>query len=80
MAVQDYNVAPGKDTGDPRTTKCDCGTSMILPKHPDVHCIRCHTNYVSKSLQRPAFCAHCGFNLRAWRRRNYIADLNVPYM
>ena len=34
MPTEDYNVEPIKNTGDPRTTKCDCRTSFILPKHP----------------------------------------------
>jgi hypothetical protein len=80
MPSHDYNVDPVKSTGDPRTTACDCGTSLILPKHPGVHCPKCHANYRSKSLQRPAFCAHCNFNLRAWRLRNNIPDLNVPFL
>ena len=80
MPSHDYNVDPVKSTGDPRTTACDCGTSLILPKHPGVHCPKCHASYRSKSLQRPAFCAHCNFNLRAWRLRNNIPDLNVPFL
>lgn len=80
VPAKDYNVDPSKITGDPRTTKCDCETSLILPKHPQVHCPKCHASYRSKSLQRPAFCAHCNFHLRAWRLRNAIPDLNVPFM
>jgi len=80
MPSHDYNVDPVKSTGDPRTTMCDCNTCLILPKHPNVHCPKCHASYRSKSLQRPAFCAHCNFNLRAWRLRNNIPDLNVPFL
>lgn len=80
MSARDYNVEPAKATGDPRETKCDCGLSMVLPKHPLVHCPKCHDSYMSRSLKRPAFCAHCNFNLRTWRLRNNIPDLNVPFM
>lgn len=80
MPSEDYNVEPIKNTGDPRTTKCDCGTSYVLPKHPAVHCPKCHGTYTSRKLQRPARCAMCSFNLRQWRLRNAIPDLNVPFM
>ena len=80
MPTDDYNVDPIKNTGDPRTTQCDCGTSMILPKHPVTHCPKCHTTYRARGLKRPAKCAHCSFNLRAWRERNAIPDLNAPYL
>jgi hypothetical protein len=80
MASRDYNVEPVKSSGDPRTTQCDCGTSMILPKHPTTHCPKCHGSYTSRSLKRPAYCALCHYNLRAWRLRNNIPDLNVPFL
>ena len=79
MPVRDYNVEPMKVTSDPRTTMCDCGTSLILPPHPLVHCPKNHCSYTSRSLQRPAFCAHCNFNLRKWRLENHIPNLNVPH-
>ena len=79
MPVRDYNVEPMKVTGDPRTTMCDCGTSLILPPHPLVHCPKNHCSYTSRSLQRPAFCAHCNFNLRKWSLENHIPNLNVPH-
>ena len=79
MPVRDYNVEPMKVTGDPRTTMCDCGTSLILPPHPLVHCPKNHCSYTCRSLQRPAFCAHCNFNLRKWRLENHIPNLNVPH-
>lgn len=80
MPVEDYNVEPIKQTGDPRTTKCDCGTSFVLPKHPTVHCPKCHGTYNARGLKRPARCAHCGYSLRAWRLRNNVPDLNVPFL
>jgi len=80
MASHDYNVDPVKQTGDPRSQQCDCGTSVVLPKHPIVHCPKCHATYRARSLQRPAYCAHCNYHLRLWRQRNAIPDLNTPYL
>ena len=53
MASHDYNVDPVKQTGDPRSQQCDCGTCVVLPKHPIVHCPKCHATYRARSLQRP---------------------------
>jgi hypothetical protein len=83
MPARDYNVNPLEvitERPDPRTTVCDCQTSIVLPKHPLVHCPKCHASYVSKSLQRPAHCARCNYPLRDWRLRNAIPDLNVPFL
>ena len=80
MAVQDYNVDVTKSTADPRTTLCDCKTSMVLPPHPRVHCPKCHASYTARGLQRPAYCAHCKFSLRNWRLRNNVPALNVPFL
>jgi len=80
MPARDYNVEPVRTTGDPRTTTCDCGTSLILPKHRPPTAPNAHASYTSRSLQRPAYCAHCNFNLRKWRQRNNIPDLNVPFL
>jgi hypothetical protein len=78
MPSKDYNVEPLKSTGDPRTTMCDCRTSVVLPKHPTVHCPKNHCTYTSNRLTRPAYCAWCNFNLRKWRQENNIPQLN-PY-
>ncbi len=80
MAQRDYNVEPGKPVTDPRTTTCNCGQCVVLPPHPLVHCPKNHCHYVSRSLQRPAFCARCGYDLRAWRLRNNIPELNIQFL
>ena len=69
MPTEDYNVDPIKNTGDPRTTSATAGPASFCPKHPVTSTARNATpRYRSRGLKRPAFCAHCNFNLRAWRR------------
>ena len=64
-------------TLDPAHTRCSCKKSVLLPPHPRVHCPKCHASYTARTLHYPAFCAHCGFNLRFWRQRNAIPELEL---
>lgn len=77
MALTDFD-ATEKVTLDPERTRCACRKSVLLPALPHVHCPSCHATYRARNLGRPAFCAHCGFNLRAWRARNGIEEVAVP--
>ena len=64
---------------DPTRIKCACGKSAVLLPLPHVHCVKCHETYTSRTLGYPAFCARCGYNLRAWRARNNITAPVVPF-
>jgi Zn finger protein HypA/HybF involved in hydrogenase expression len=65
-------------TLDPTRTRCTCRKSVLLPAIPTIHCPKCHDTYTSRTLGYPAVCAHCGFRLRAWRKRNNIPEIDVP--
>jgi hypothetical protein len=62
----------------PDRLRCSCHKSRILPALPEVHCPKCHSTYTARVLGYPAYCARCGFNLRAWRNRNNIPEIDVP--
>jgi ribosomal protein S27AE len=64
---------------DPRKTICTCGQSVYLPAHPTFHCPKCHATYISRSMNRPAYCAQCKFPVRKWRSRNNIPDIRTPF-
>jgi hypothetical protein len=64
---------------DPARTKCACGRSAVLPKLPSIHCVKCHDTYISRTLGYPAYCAHCGYNLRSWRVRNNIPEPEIHF-
>ena len=76
MTLTDFDAATVA-TLDPKQTRCSCKKSVLLPPHPRVHCPKCHSSYTGRALHYPAFCAHCGFNLRYWRERNAIPELEV---
>ncbi len=80
MAQTDYNVAPAKAPRDPHTDVCDCGTSVVLPAHPTIHCPSCHKTYRGRGLTRPNRCAACNYNLFAFRQRNGIPELQPKYV
>ena len=62
---------------DPTRLRCRCGKSVVLPPHPTIHCPKCHRTYQARSLDYPAHCAGCDYNLRVWRQRNSIPELDV---
>ena len=79
MPTEDYNVDPVKTPGTPVQPSATAGPadSTQAPGNalPEV------SHHVPEPrTKRPAFCAHCNFNLRAWRERNSIPDLNAPFL
>jgi Zn finger protein HypA/HybF involved in hydrogenase expression len=76
MAITDY-LAEQTVTLNPTQTRCHCGKSMVLPKHPTIHCPRCHRTYQARTLHYPVNCPACDYNLRVWRQRNGIEELDV---
>jgi hypothetical protein len=76
MAITDY-LAEQTLTLNPTQTRCHCGKSVVLPRHPTIHCPRCHRTYQARTLHYPVNCPACDFNLRVWRQRNGIQELDV---
>ena len=74
MAITDY-LAEQTLTLNPTQTRCHCGKSVVLPRHPTIHCPRCHRTYQARTLHYPVNCPACDFNLRVWRQRNGIQEL-----
>lgn len=66
-------------TRDPFKTPCVCQKSFVIVAMPYVHCPNCHDTYRAHKLTPPSRCAHCDFNLLAWRRRNNLTFTNPPY-
>lgn len=64
-------------TRDPFTTPCTCGKSYVAASLPFFHCPNCHDTYRLHKLSPPARCAHCGFNVLSWMRRNNLT-FNEP--
>jgi len=77
MALTDFN-AEEEVKLNPSQTRCTCKRSVVLPAHPRVHCPRCHHSYRARGLGYPVYCPACGFNLKAWRQRNGIEELQPP--
>jgi hypothetical protein len=78
MPLADFNAAE-QATLNPTQTRCNCGKSAVLPRHPTIHCPKCHRSYQARTLHYPVHCAGCDFNLRIWRQRNGIPELDVPF-
>ena len=64
---------------DPSRHRCHCNKSVILPRHPKIHCPKCHATYTARTLDYPVHCARCNYNLYRWRQRNAIEELDVPF-
>ncbi len=80
MSLVDFtaeNAASELVTLDPTRTRCTCKKCAMLPPLPKVHCVKCHDSYTARTRGYPAFCAHCGYNLRGWRARNGIPEAEI---
>lgn len=74
-------VAEAKPTvvKNPLNTPCACGKSMCMVQMPYFHCPACHDTYRLRSLTQPSRCAHCGFNVLQWMRRNNIPRVTPEF-
>ena len=58
----------------PRSVRCACKLSPLVPSFPVIHCPFCHVTYTARTDHYPVRCGPCGFNLRRWRLLNGISD------
>lgn len=70
-ALQATDYVVGRD---PFKTPCTCGKSMYMLQEPYFHCPKCHDTYKHRGTQQPAICAHCGFRVDEWRKRNGLTQ------
>ena len=76
--MRSYFNEPNPVATDPAVTRCHGCNSMILPRHPTMHCPKCHRTWQARSLFYPANCPGCDYNLRVWRQQNGIEEI-VPW-
>lgn len=74
--IAEATPVPAKN---PYGTACACGKSMCMVQMPYFHCPCCHDTYRLHKLSHPSRCAHCGFNVLQWMRRNAIPRITATF-